>query len=444
MFIHQHSRRSSIIAGAAGVLGAACGAGATSGLTNEAAGKGAKPGKFTLLNWWSTNHASTPVMDEVAGQWKTRRPDIELEYVHAPGAGLMREKFTTVAAAGSPVDASFMSIVHTRDVYDQGLLREIDSSIKFAPEVADDKYFKASEQFRKARGKTFGIPIMGPESMIILVNGNMFRAAGLDQRGKDIKTWDDLSRIAQQLTVRDGSEIKRSGYLINGFDLPRFSGWINSTGSTLFDTEQTKAFYSGQGAATVLEYLSRLHNGLRVSVPTTQTGRLTADKALVAGAGALVDDISSAPGRLGSAPADLNYWMIAYPAGPGGKGSGSVSWMNPMVFAKEARSPDQAFEFARWFCGSLDIAKLKLAKVDAASPLRALYQTPEWQSRVKINPVLQTIPEVADLGGVYPYRRTDEQNAQIAPLLREAFLSTREIKNALQQAQDIATRLLAQ
>lgn len=54
------------------------------------------------------------------------------------------------------------------------------------------------------------------------------------------------------------------------------------------------------------------------------------------------------------------------------------------------------------------------------------------------------VREIADLeGGAYPYRRVAPQNQEIGPLLQAAFIGDLEIKNALQQAQAIADRVLA-
>ncbi|MBI3970926.1 MAG: hypothetical protein HY332_06525 [Chloroflexi bacterium] len=83
------------------------------------------------------------------------------------------------------------------------------------------------------------------------------------------------------------------------------------------------------------------------------------------------------------------------------------------------------------------------ASVNSVSPLRAFFESKEWQGRVKDLPVLRTIQQIAELPGVYPYRRYGEQNEEITPIPRDAFLGKEDIKNALQKSQAIAERVLA-
>lgn len=445
----QITRRRSFFAAAIGtapILLAACGAPSSGagGQAEPALGKTVKPGKFTFLNWWSAIPSRHEMMDEVARRWKERRPEIDVEFVAQSGTKGVREKFVTAQAAGDPYDSAFSSIIYGRDLYDAGQLLDLDRYIKRAPDVADDKFLKNSEQFRKAHGKTFGIPVMGPESNVIVINSNMFRAAGLDPQGKDIKTWDDLDRIAQQFTKREGQEVKVSGYLMNNLSLPGLAGWTNTTGSSLFNADQTKAFYTASGTASAMEHLSKLHNGLRVTVPVTQKGRPKSQDALLSGEAAMVDGISSIPSLwFKDAPPDFSFWQIPYPKGPSGKGPNSVTWINMVVFAKSARNPEQAFEFMRWFCGSAEVALMRLQMVNSVAPLRAFFESKEWQGRVRDLPVLRTIQQIAELPGVYPYRRYGEQNEEITPMLRDAFLGKEDIKNVLQKAQAIADRVLS-
>jgi ABC-type glycerol-3-phosphate transport system substrate-binding protein len=285
---------------------------------------------------------------------------------------------------------------------------------------------------------------MGPESNVIVINSDLFQGAGLDPRGKDIKTWDDLARIAQQFTQRSGAEVTRSGYLISNMNLPRLAGWSNTTAAGLFNEDQTKAFYTAPGVAQAMEFQFRLHNGLQVTHPVTMQGRPGGEQALLSGAAAMVDGISSVPTLWFTRTPEFKYWQVPYPQGPGGKGPNSVTWMNMVVFDKTSRNAERAFEFVRWFCASNEVTVLKLKMTDAPSPVRAFYQTDEWKSRVRENPVLQTRLDIAELTGVYPYRRNNDQSTEINPLLQDALVGKTDIRNALQLAQAVADRVLAQ
>jgi ABC-type glycerol-3-phosphate transport system substrate-binding protein len=418
-------------------------AGTGDGGPAPATGKAVKPGRITFLNWWLATPAKQPYMEEATRRWKQTRPDIEVEAVGEP-YGRMREKFLTAQAADTPFDLSFSDVLWARDWYDAGQLLELDRHIRQAPDVGDDKFLRNALQFGKARGKTFGLPVMGPESNVLIINGNLFEAAGLHPEGRDVKTWADLARIAQQLTRRDGETVTRSGYLMGYMTLRRLVAWTNATGAPLFDDAQTKAFYTGQGAAAALEFHARLHNGLRVSVPVTEANRPAGANAILSGAAAMIDGLTSAhTAWFQSPPPGFKFWQIPYPQGSGGRGPNACSFMNQAVISRAARSPDQAFEFARWFCASPEATILDLAMTDAPRPVRALFQSKEWQDRVRERPVLRTRLDIAELPGLSPYRRAEEQQQEIEPLLRDTLTGKLDIKNALEQAQAIASRLLS-
>jgi ABC-type glycerol-3-phosphate transport system substrate-binding protein len=351
-----------------------------------------------------------------------------------------------MSAAGDPVDASFMNVFRARDLYDTGQLRDLDGYIRLAPDVADDKFLSASEPLRKLRSETYGIPTMGPESWCLIVNGNIFRAEGLNPQGSDIKTWDDLARVAQQLTRRSGDDVTRSGFLMPQVTLHQFSGWVNTNGTGLFDVEQTKAFYSAPATVATLQFLNRLYDGMRVSVPLEVPNRPAAPGAILGGdAAMMVESTSSLALRYQSAPPDFQWGigMIPFPKGPNGRGPATSTWMNPVVFPKGARHTEQAFEFARWFCGNADLAYRRFQLTNGASPLRAFFQSSRWQARVKEWPVLGAIQHMAELPGAYPYRRVDAQNKEVLPLLQDGFTGKAELRASLQQAQTVADRLLS-
>lgn len=255
-------------------------------------------------------------MKRVAEEWKSRRPELELELIPATNAAVIKDKFITQAASGDPIDASFMNVFRARDLHDQGQLLELDRYVRQAPEVADNKFLKASEPPRKTRGKTFGIPAMGPESWCLMANGNTFRAEGLNPQGRDLKTWDDLARVAQQLTRREGDEVKRSGFLMPQLDLYNFTGWVNTSGTSLFDAEQTKANYTASTTVATLEYLHRLYDRLRVTAPLGIPNRPVVPGAILGGDAAIVHELTSAlTTRYTTTPPDFEYWLVPYPRG---------------------------------------------------------------------------------------------------------------------------------
>jgi len=81
-----------------------------------------------------------------------KRSGITVNPIEAKPVGDTYTKFVAGVMAGDPPDVSFTSVVYGRDMYDQGLVAELDSYVAKAPDVQDDKYFAASKQFRQAAG----------------------------------------------------------------------------------------------------------------------------------------------------------------------------------------------------------------------------------------------------------------------------------------------------
>lgn len=407
---------------------------------------GVRAGKFSFITWWANNLNNKPFIDEAVLQWQARLPHVEIEVI-GENVNQVRDKFTVAFAAGDPIDVAMVDFNWARDMYDDRLLLRLDQLIGTSPEVADDKFVPgAGDQFRRARGETFALPINAPSSLCLFVNSNHLEAAGLDPLGRHIRTWEDLAQTAQRLTQRNGDEVTRSGYFMSTlFDyLSYLATYMNTTGTPLYDAEQTRASFTSQSAAAAMEYLARLHNGLRVTVPLDKEGRGGSGPNILNGSVAIADWVSAGvTTTLRQAPPDLRYWQIPYPQGPGGSGPASHTWNNLIALASSSRNVDQGWEFVRWFAGSVALHIKRIEIFNGQSSLRAFYEQPAWQRRLQELPVLQTIQDIAELPGQVPFRRAAAQQQEINPLLREAILGRLDIRNALQQAQAIADRVLS-
>ena len=166
-----------------------------------------------FLHWW------IPALTRMVlrpGPWKSLQiaPGIPVEDVGRDPIEPVRQHFRTTIAAGTPVDVSFNSIIWARDHWDLGILMDYTPYLTQYPELQDDKFFEASHQFRQAEGATFGIPVMGPESTSIVVNGQLLLDAGLDENGGDINNWSGLVEAARAMTKKEGNDVSVSGFLL--------------------------------------------------------------------------------------------------------------------------------------------------------------------------------------------------------------------------------------
>ena len=313
------------------------------------------------------------------------------------------------------------------------------------PNIGDGQFFPASDQFRQAEGATFGIPVMGPESQSIVINGQLLINAGLDENGGDIENWSDLVNAARAMTKKEGNQVTVSGFLQpESVALARWAAWVLTTGTGAYDAEQFKAQYNTEQARDTMQFLHDLWNKEEISAKTPEGGSVPDHyKLLQANQAGMHYDISSTPTlRYFSVPRDFKYWQIGFPASGGDGGQyATASWMNPVVTPLGAGNPDGAVEFISWFCG-LDVGLHKLDVNKAVSPRLDLFASEAWTAGYAELPVLKTREDLANLPGAYPFRRFLKQNAEVRPLLNDAYLGKLDIGTALAEADRLANQIL--
>ena len=399
-----------------------------------------------FLHWWIHRIDPGGLVPWALEEF-TNRTGIPVEDVGRDPIEPLRQHFRTTIAAGTPVDVAFNSIIWARDHWDLGLLMDYGPYLTQYPHIQDDQYFEASNQFRQAEGATFGIPVMGPESQSIVVNGQLLIDIGLDENGGDIQNWSDLVSAARAMTKKDGNNIAVSGFLLpDNVALARWAAWVLTTGTGAYDAEQFKAQYNTEEARDTMQFLFDLWNREEVSAKSPDGGTLTDPRhheLLQANQAGMHYDISSTPTlRYFHMARDFKYWQIGFPASGGDGGQfATASWMNPVVTPLGAGNPDGAVEFINWFCG-LEVALHKIEVNKAVSPRLDLFAHEAWTAGVADLPVLQTREDLANLPGVYPFRRFLKQNAEVKPILNDAYQGKIEIASALAQADELANQIL--
>ena len=139
----------------------------------------------------------------------------------------------------------------------------------------------------------------------------------------------------------------------------------------------------------------------------------------------------------------LRFAMTSFPRGPHGTGRGGMTWTNMMCIPKGATNPELAWKFIVYYCG-MQNAMWKLTAVDRNSPLKASYDTPEWREAVRAHPSLENVPEISEVGGLYPVVRFTEIDAVFQPLCQGIIHNTITPAEALAKAQVKVDDILAQ
>ena len=412
------------------------------------------PGKITFLHGWKGQSGYDSFLATAAQQWQTRRSDLEVTWLGLEGHTAVVEHFLETTAAETPVEVSVVAAADVQRLFEARNLRDLRFATRqpeFA-EIAEGAFLRSSRQFRNAGAETFGLPVSGPASRVLAIHSGLLEEAGLNPKGNQIMSWEALDILAEQFTTRDGDNITRSGYALQAMDLAWFTAWVNTTASTLFNPEQSWANLNSDGAVAALQHLVDLHSKLKVSAPIPEAARSPGATPLVDGAAAIHDDLSWAPLRhYRDAAAAGTYWQIPYPKAPGGPGSNTSTAMDAAVVHVSIERPGHALSFLQWFCGSLELAHFKFSQVRETSPLVSFYQSQEWIKAVDAQPVLATIPEIAEIPGAYagtprpsPYRRHGQFNEEVLPIIDQAYRSGENVVDALEEAHAVANKILSE
>jgi len=367
-------------------------------------------------------------------------PGVKVEYITTP-FGEIVQKTTAGVTAGVPVDASVNSILHGRDLWDRGALTELTPFIAKVPEMAPAKYFEVANFYRSSQGKFFGASIYVDSSLLCL-NSRLVAEAGLDPKGANIKTWDDLLAACEKLTKREGGKITQVGFPYAVPSLEEFATWAYGNGAELHDREVTKAKLNDpkilemvkhrtvqyqRFAVNWAEDMKDVHNAFKIGKVGYRHWSMGAQVLIKGGT---------------YVPKDFQYWFTANPKGPSGDKSGVATWVNMVVMPKGVKDPDLAWELIRTVAGLWGQTQMfKLANLHPS--LQDFYTSPDFTQGVKEQPVLEVAPKLAQIGKTYPFfRRFGDVNKDIAPLISDAITGKTDPVTALTEAEKRANVIL--
>jgi multiple sugar transport system substrate-binding protein len=402
--------------------------------------------KLRFRTWVSS---ATSPLDGAWYDWLTEHfsedhegSSIEFEFV--PFGTEYIQKLLADVAAGSPPDLLDSSIIWARDFYDRGVLLELNDFLNLEPELAPDKFYGETTNLYRSKGNSFyGIPYWGPDSSVIAINSTLFEEAGLDPQGADIQSWDDFVEVAQQLTKREGDEVVQAGWIVGSMRyIEGFASWLYSNGGALHNPDITEPTFNNERAVQVLQFQLNLLNEHRVSFPISPEDQDL--QLFVQGKAAMLHWGTWSPTYLaGNAPEDFKYWLIFFPPGPGGDGPRVTTWSNMIVIPQDSEQPEMAFELAN-YCASPPNVITRFELSNRSTPLKALYESEEWQVQVEKTPALGQIPAAAELGGIYPFFPIfTEANDAIGIELEQVMLGKKGIEAALAAAEEKIIEILA-
>lgn len=423
----------------AGVGSLAGGALAGCSTPQSAKGGGAKgKTKIKYWDWWtpSSSPSFQTYFDWLKSGFEAKNPNIQVEMQFVPFDSY-QQKLITAFASGEAPDVFHCSVGWATDLWRQGVLLQLDSFISGAKEVQKDQFVASGWLYNNRDGKTFGIPMEGPDTDVIGFNVDVLKAAGLDTSFEAMPTWNDFLTYARKLTIKnaDGS-FKQAAFQVSDFrGFNDFVSWNYANGGKLYKPDFSGVEINAKNGVEVIEWYRQLLYQEKVSAAPSANQDLLA--LLLSGQAAMVFSGSYNAQNLKDQNANFNFGYFPIPTGPSGSKRTARSWCNMTVLSKAPKNQEAAWTFAR-FNASHEVALKKIEIIKRYGPRLDVLETKVWKDKVAEIPALANTFKVAEGGQIGAVIKGAELTKAITPFLGEAVLGQRDPKDALAQAQKAA------
>jgi multiple sugar transport system substrate-binding protein len=243
-------------------------------------------------------------------------------------------KLLTAIAGGGVPDVVLWDRFQTSVYASKGALMALDDLIA-EDSVDTSMFYEAALNELTYDGTVYGIPLT-VDNRSLFYNADLLAEAGLEPP----TNWAELADAAEALTVREGDSLVRSGFALS--DVGLFSMWLGQAGGQMVSDDGQAAFNTPEGLA-VLEQWDDLMNNRGVY----DLGFAEGTDGFAEGTVAMA---YNGPWTLATYDAieDLNYGIVAAPAGPNGDQASGLGGFG-MIIPEGAPNAEGAWEFIKWW-----------------------------------------------------------------------------------------------
>lgn len=280
-----------------------------------------------------------------ANEFNAMQKDIKVNPVLVQGAGLADSgKFMTAVTSGQAPDAV---LYWGQDVIPGlakiGAIQALDDQLAAAGLKAAN-FNAAAWNAGKVGGKVYGVPQMSSDIMLFY-NKDMFKAAGLQPP----KTLAELDAAAEKLTVRNGNNLTRVGF-VPWIQMGHPIAWTGIFGGSLVDAKgNLKLLNSGTLKALKWQetYAKKYgaENLNRFLTSAGNTNNSSATDPFVMGKVAMEINGQWHANYIKKYKPDLNYGVVPIPVVPGGKANTTWITSNSWLIPKGAKNAQAALKF---------------------------------------------------------------------------------------------------
>jgi multiple sugar transport system substrate-binding protein len=358
-----------------------------------------------LVRIWhtETEAKSVQAFQEIINEFEKLNPNISVKQEALPW-GDLEAKLTAALAAGAPPDASHGQAVTCASFYAKGMLRPLED---VAEAIGKDNIWEAIRGVCRFDGTYYGIAHSAATSLLIY-RKDIFKQKGL----KPPETWADFVRVAEAMAERDkDGRVTRHGLSLSGSGL-----FVNilvgeltkANGGRLFDPRTGRPTFTEKPVIEVLEFYKTLNDtvlppgwlghGYLDTFANLATGKAAM---LYQGYGRGAGYVERyAPAGMANAE---HFGVMVKPIGPSGKESAAQIDAEPWMVFKNAKHPDEAAAFLKFFYKEENYIKyLHSVPIHLLPTLKSVRRNPAYQA----NEMVQRWKEWQDMQ--YRYFEADQ------------------------------------
>ncbi|WP_175639288.1 ABC transporter substrate-binding protein [Metabacillus schmidteae] len=249
----------------------------------SSSGGGSKDGVVTLkFMGWEASPLETESVKKGIAKFEEAHPNIKVEYTPVPGDQYASKLLTMMAGDAAP-DVFFLGASDYRSFQERGVL--LDLTQYFENELDIDDFIPSSGGIMSIDGSIYGVSSC-TVSPVLYYNKDLFDQAGISyppSNPDEAWTWDEFTKAAAQLTVKDGDKVTQFGTY--GFETfaNTIAGILENEGS-VFNDDFTATIINSPQTKEVLEaILTVKQNGYSPEAKLLEESGMSASQMLQTG-----------------------------------------------------------------------------------------------------------------------------------------------------------------
>ncbi|QEW07902.1 ABC transporter substrate-binding protein [Nitrincola iocasae] len=285
------------------------------------------------------------IVSGMVAEFNAQHPNINVEPIYAGSYDNTEQKVITSLGIDEPPSMWLPINSALQTFLGLDALEDITDRAK-----ADDIYDDFLPGFLNtciSEDRLYGLPFQ-PSTPVLYYNKDAFMAAGIS---KAPDTWDELFQVAQALTIRDGSELKRWGLVIGGgWHDWMFECYCRQNG--LVPWQKDRVLFDQPEAVEALEFWNTMVKAGVMAPASTWQG--SANDFMAGQTAMLYHSTGSLTNLRTSAPFEVGVAFM-----PKNKAYGAAQGGGPIMIAKNQsdEKKEASWTFARWMTNTENQAK---------------------------------------------------------------------------------------